>query len=186
MRGERLLLRAGGYLVGLACQRLPRGTRQERYREWTAELPAILHDPQTRPAALRAARMLSYAADTLRGSVMTTSRTRHRDPVFLVLFLIGAVAWRIWTAVRVPGDGQNYLQLAWALLFLAYAIGRLAHCTTRAAALLLISSTLMLVAADCWAAAQAPADWVNYPFPAALVLLAGWWLIRRWTATRRA
>jgi hypothetical protein len=50
MRGERLLLRTGEYLVGRACQRLPPDIREERYREWSAELPAILHDPQVRPA----------------------------------------------------------------------------------------------------------------------------------------
>ena len=48
MRGERQLLRLGEYLLRRACQRLPRGIRQERYREWAAELPAILQDPQIR------------------------------------------------------------------------------------------------------------------------------------------
>ena len=51
MRGERQLLRIGEYVVGRACRRLPRDIREERYREWAAELPAILHDPQVRPAA---------------------------------------------------------------------------------------------------------------------------------------
>jgi Clp amino terminal domain, pathogenicity island component len=71
MRGERRLLRLGEYLVGRACQRLPPGVREERYREWTAELPVILQDPQVRFAPRRAVRMLGYAADMLRGTIMT-------------------------------------------------------------------------------------------------------------------
>ena len=34
MRGERCALRAGEYLVSLACRRLPARIRQERYQEW--------------------------------------------------------------------------------------------------------------------------------------------------------
>ena len=79
MRGERRLLRLGEYLVGRACQRLPPEVREERYREWAAELPAILHDPQVRPAPWRAVRMLGYAADTLRGTAMTPGWARGRD-----------------------------------------------------------------------------------------------------------
>jgi hypothetical protein len=65
MRAERALLRTGEYLVGRACRRLPPETRDERYREWAAELPAILHDPQIRLAPRRAVRMLGYAATTV-------------------------------------------------------------------------------------------------------------------------
>ena len=35
MRGERWR-RLGEYLVGRACQQLPRDIREERYREWVA------------------------------------------------------------------------------------------------------------------------------------------------------
>ena len=41
MRGERQLLRIGEYLVRRACRPLPPDVREERYREWAAELPAI-------------------------------------------------------------------------------------------------------------------------------------------------
>jgi hypothetical protein len=50
MRGERALLRLGESLVRRACRRLPRTVREDRYREWAAELPAILHDPEIRLA----------------------------------------------------------------------------------------------------------------------------------------
>ena len=76
MRGERRLLRLGEYLVGRACQQLPPDVREERYREWAAELPAILCDPQVRLAPRRAVRMLGYPVDTLRGTIMTPGRAR--------------------------------------------------------------------------------------------------------------
>jgi F-type H+-transporting ATPase subunit b len=78
MRGERQLLRIGDYLVGRACRRLPQEIRAERYWEWTAELPAILHDSQIRPAPRRAVRMLAYAADTVRATALTPTRAKRR------------------------------------------------------------------------------------------------------------
>ncbi|MGH3219925.1 MAG: DivIVA domain-containing protein [Streptosporangiaceae bacterium] len=77
MRGERRLLRIGEYLIARACAHLPAGARQERYREWVAELPAILHDPGVRPAARRAARMLGYACGTIRGTALAPGSARR-------------------------------------------------------------------------------------------------------------
>src|SRR6202034_3770069 len=92
MKGERQLTRLGEYLVSRACQRLPQDTREERCQEWAAELPAILHDPQVRFAPWRAARMLAYAADTLRGAAMTPGRIpgpiARRGLAFNLLFLV--------------------------------------------------------------------------------------------------
>jgi hypothetical protein len=48
-------------LIRRSCRRLPAEARDERYREWAAEIPAILEDPGIRPAILRRARALSYA-----------------------------------------------------------------------------------------------------------------------------
>jgi hypothetical protein len=78
MRGERWLLRTGEFLVGRAARHLPAAARAERYREWAAELPVILGDPEIKPAAARAARMLWFAADTLRGAVLGPGPARHR------------------------------------------------------------------------------------------------------------
>jgi hypothetical protein len=86
MRGERRLLGVGRFLVARAARRLPAAARDERRREWEAELPVILGDPEIKPAAARAARMLSFAADTLRGTVLRSGpgparhRGAHRDP----------------------------------------------------------------------------------------------------------
>jgi hypothetical protein len=77
MRGERWLLRTGEFLVGRAARHLPAAARAERYREWTAELPVILRDPDIKPAAARAARMLWFAADTLRGAALGPGLARR-------------------------------------------------------------------------------------------------------------
>ena len=128
MKGERRLLGIGEYLIGRACQRLPKGIREERHREWVAELPAILHDPQVRLASWRAVRMLGYAADTLRGTAMTHARARRRPPrmtALLCLLLVAGlvpVVWNIWTTVRTPGHALNYAQLTSSLLLVAFPI----------------------------------------------------------------
>lgn len=83
MNGTGWVLRTGEYLVGRAARYLPRSTREQRHQEWAAELPVILHDPAVRPAARRAARMLWFAADTLRGAAAArytaAGRHAHRD-----------------------------------------------------------------------------------------------------------
>ena len=111
MRGERWLLRIGEYLIVRACRHLPAQARDERYREWVAELPAILRDPGVRPAARRAARVLGYASGTIRGTALTPGSARRvlahtagRAAPFivsgLVLYLLGwAKTPREWAGV---------------------------------------------------------------------------------------
>lgn len=69
---ERLAGRVAEWLIGRACRHLPAAARQERGREWTAELPAILADPDVRPGLLRSARALRFAVGTIR-----TARREH-------------------------------------------------------------------------------------------------------------
>jgi hypothetical protein len=128
MRGERPLLRAGEYLIGRSCRRLPSQIRQERYREWTAELPAILNDPGTRSAVRRAVRMLGYAADTIRGTARTRGRARRRPAArraagigMHVIPEVAAAAFLIWATVTAPGDRVRYL----LTVSLVYGAGRL-------------------------------------------------------------
>ena len=63
-----------------ACRRLPARIREERYQEWLAELPVILHDRDAGPAPLRMVRMLAFAAGTLRGTTLAPGAYRgaHR------------------------------------------------------------------------------------------------------------
>jgi hypothetical protein len=72
--------RIAEHLIRRACRRLPADLRDERYREWAAELPAIIGDPGIRFAFLRSARALRYAAGVAR-------TTRHLPRA------AGAPAW---------------------------------------------------------------------------------------------
>jgi hypothetical protein len=195
MRGERQLLRIGEYLVRRACRPLPPDVREERCREWAAELPAILHDPQVRFAPWRAARMLGYAADTLRGTAMMpgTARgriARLRAAVDVPLPVAGlVVALPAWAVVQAPRDGLNYLRLAWGLLFVAYLIRNRVRPAARMTALLGTSAILAAWAVLLGGAALAPGDWVTYVL-AAVVLLPllahlpfAWWHRRRQART---
>jgi hypothetical protein len=192
MRAERQLLRVGEYLVRRASTPLPKDIREERYREWAAELPAILHDPQIRLAPRRAVRMLGYAADTFRGTALTNLRARRQTPavtaalsVLLVAGLV-LVTWDIWNIVRAPDHPLNYLRLAWSLLLVANPISTLLRSATRVATLIAASGAVAGVAVSLGDAAQAPADWVNYFVAASLVLaLLALWLASRWARTRR-
>jgi hypothetical protein len=188
MRGERALLRAGEYLVDRACRRLPRGTRKDRYREWAAELPAILHDPEIRFAPHRAVRMLGYAADTLRGAARTPGRARRRPPAPYALLLgllfvagLAVTVWSIWDTVGAPGHWVNYLTVAWSLCLAAWPVGQYVRSTARLTQLLFIGGLLAGMVVNIWNAVQAPADWVNY-FAAAcffVVVLLTLWFTRR-------
>jgi hypothetical protein len=188
VRGERGLLRIGEYLIGRACRRLPRETRADRYQEWAAELPAILHDPEIRLAPHRAVRMLSYAADTVRGAALSPSRARRRParpPALLSGLLIMAglmgVVWNIWDTVREPGHWLSYVLLAWSLLVVASSASQYLRPAARMSALILTGSALTGVAVSSWNAAQAPADLANYLAAGVLLsLLLAWWLVSRW------
>jgi DivIVA domain-containing protein len=120
MRGERRLLRIGEYLITRACRRLPTETRDERCREWAAELPAILRDPGTRLAARRAARMLRYAADTIRGTALAPGAARrlmaHMASIAARFTIPGLVAY-IWIRPKTPQD--------WFYIGIGFCIGSL-------------------------------------------------------------
>jgi hypothetical protein len=169
MKAERALLRTGEYLVGRACRGLPPTTRDRRYREWTAELPAILHDPQIGHAPLRAVRMLGYAADTLRGTAMMRGPGRRRasaifTPVLGVIFAVALVtsAWSVWETVQAPGNWVNYVRVAWSLLLTAWPVSHYVRATARTTGLIFVSSCLAGIAVYIGDAVQAPGDWANY------------------------
>jgi hypothetical protein len=194
---ERQLLRLGEYLVRRACRRLPEDVREERYREWAAELPAILHDPQVRPAPRRAVRMLGYAADTLRGTARTSLRARAarhmtaETAFYLPLAVVGLalVASSIHDTVRAPGHGLNYVQLAWELLLVAWPISKLARSAEHTGILIALSGCLAGVVFYFWSAALAPGDWVNYFLGTFFILLGSVALVvlaRRRARARRA
>jgi DivIVA domain-containing protein len=133
MRGERPLLRTGEYLIARACRHLPAEARDERYREWVAELPAILRDPGVRPAARRAARMLRYASGTIRGTALTPGSARrvmaHTASMAAPVLITGLVAYLLGWA-KTP---QEWIGLGIGCLLGSLTISgcRLAYRRTR-------------------------------------------------------
>ena len=122
--GERRLLRIGEYLIARACRYLPAGARDERYREWVAELPAILRDPGVTPAARRAARMLRYASGTIRGTALTPGSARRvMAPIAgtAASFIIAGLCW-----AKTPQD-WIYVGIGCLLGSLAISGCRLAY-----------------------------------------------------------
>jgi hypothetical protein len=119
---ERALLHAGEYLIRRACSRLPPEIRADRYREWTAELPAILHDQQITLAPRRAMRMLAYAADTLRGTAVTPGSVRGlRSPaVLMTVYLVIFVVMGPWIAAG-PTARRNLPEVLIAIVLAIFA-----------------------------------------------------------------
>ncbi len=78
MSGVPPARRAGETLIRAACRRLPASARAERYREWTAELPAILKDDTIRSPTMRVLRMLAFCAG-IYWSARRLSRSQRRD-----------------------------------------------------------------------------------------------------------
>jgi hypothetical protein len=105
VRGERWLLRVGELLVGRAARHMPPGTREQRYQEWVAELPVILGDPGIRSAAARAARMLWFAADTVRGASVRPGRSRgaHRGGAGKTVLMLGVLVALVCLPVVLIG-----------------------------------------------------------------------------------
>ena len=61
MSGTPHVQRIAERLIRASCRRLPGELRAERYQEWSAELPAILHDETICSGLIRAMRALSYS-----------------------------------------------------------------------------------------------------------------------------
>src|ERR1700735_580893 len=92
-------------LIRRACRHLAAETRDERYREWTAELPAILHDPDIRPAPRRAVRALLYAADhtrTARKLPAAASQPRPRPGLAALLGTVVRCLLAVLTFAAAP------------------------------------------------------------------------------------
>jgi hypothetical protein len=114
VRGERWLLRLGEILTRIASRRLPRRVRDERCREWMAELPVILHDPDGGRWPRRAARMLGYALDTIRGTTVGPKPARYQGthsgkpddwwvPVLAVAAVLVVLPGLVVLALALPG-----------------------------------------------------------------------------------
>jgi hypothetical protein len=189
MKGERGLLRTGEFLLARAVRRLPGRVRDERYREWAAELPAILRDPSLGPSWRRAARMLGYALDTIRGAALRPGQDRYhgahrgRDPraavktarwlLFLPAALGGLLAFLslslLLTYLVSLGTGLGLWPAA-GVAFMLVMIGLLAgHFLPRRA---FAVGTVLLGSWLIYLFAASPAGWPAGP--PALARISGW------------
>jgi hypothetical protein len=142
MTGERWLLRAGEFLVRRAARHLPAAARDERYREWAAELPVILGDPEIKPAAARAARMLWFAADTVRGAALGPGPARHRGA-----HRGGAGFKNARKSARWLGEGCALLTMMAVLLAgLAFLVYRVIFVVSLAAYVSCVLTSLVILA----------------------------------------
>jgi hypothetical protein len=66
--GAPLVRQLADWRIRRACRRLPEDMREECYREWMAEIPAILGDPGGGRGFVRAVRALSYSAGISRAT----------------------------------------------------------------------------------------------------------------------
>ena len=105
----------------------------------------------------------------------------------VLTFGLVSTALNILTIVQVPGQPQNYVQLAWSVLLVAFPISVLARSALRTSMLIFTGSTLAGLVVCLWNAALSRGDWVN-DFWAALFLVLAlvWWLVIRWARARRA
>jgi hypothetical protein len=113
--GQRL----AAYLIRRACRRLPQDIRGELIREWTAELPAILDDPDIRLAPLRTARALRFAAGTRASARLLLRAGGRTSPLRLPRgVLLASAAVVIWVAGAEAGDAYP-LSGEWGYLYIA-------------------------------------------------------------------
>ena len=145
MSGPVTVQRIAEGLIRVSCRRLPEDVRSERFREWSAELPAILDDESVRPGFMRSLRALSYAA----GIAATTRRLspragrsrraaasgwrdgaiRVRPPNLAVRAMAGLAVWLIVVSTVILVLRAFGHQSAWPfVVILALAGGFAAFC----------------------------------------------------------
>jgi hypothetical protein len=103
MTRSRAAQRAAEWLIRRACRRLPGDARDERYREWAAEVPAILHDPELRFAVRRSARALRFAAGTFTSARRSPGAIRYRPDA--AAFASAGVRLLISVGIWIVGVG---------------------------------------------------------------------------------
>jgi hypothetical protein len=139
--GTRLVQRVAERLIGAACRRLPAEVRDERFREWMAELPAILDDESIRPPWLRGLRALAFCAGISRStrqlnrparagsgrignSRWRTGAPRTRPPDTAVRVAIGLGAYIVFVAGLITVMTTHPDPRGWPfLLMVALGIG---------------------------------------------------------------
>ena len=107
-----------GYLIRRACRRLPEDICGDRYREWAAELAAILDDPDIRLPAVRAARALGFAVGICTSARLLSRPERSGSFRLPRAVLLAAGAIIIWVAA-VEVASVYPLDGAWTYMYVA-------------------------------------------------------------------
>ncbi|HZU56663.1 MAG TPA: hypothetical protein VFA06_12395 [Actinocrinis sp.] len=126
-------LRAAEQVVRRGCRHLPESTREEREREWIAELPIIVSDPDLRFAWVRRVKLLLFAAGVtwvaLRAAKTTRAR-REKTRSLGAKLLWAAETFTPFTLAFVPVIGLSIAEMIFPKLLspnnypLLYAVGR--------------------------------------------------------------
>jgi Phospholipase_D-nuclease N-terminal len=134
------------WLIRTACRQLPVDVRAEQYREWTAELPAILDDQSIRPQFLRSLRALTFCigistttrqlsrpararSRRTRNSQWRTGAIRVRPPDVAVRMAVGLAAWLVIVATVIALGRTLHPPPGWLVtLVLPLGIGFDAFC----------------------------------------------------------
>jgi hypothetical protein len=123
MRSHDWVLDLSDQLIRHACLSLAEPERYERYQEWTGELPAILYDPELRPAFRRISRTLVFALDQHR-TTMSSGTILLLVPLWIVTSLIGgplvaagalgAIFFGFWSILDDNLHGVLFLEVSGA------------------------------------------------------------------------
>jgi hypothetical protein len=134
------------WLIRTACRQLPADVRAEQYREWTAEVPAILDDQSIRPRFLRALRAFTFCigistttrqlgrpararSRRTRDSQWRTGAIRARPPDVAVRLAVGLAVWLVIVATVITLGRTLRHSPGWLVtLVLPLAIGFAAFC----------------------------------------------------------
>lgn len=119
MSGTQPVQRIAEQLIRVSCRRLPADERAEHYKEWSAEVPAILCDTSVRLPMLRAVRALRYSAGisrTTRYLCRTGSGVRRPST-----WRDGAIRVRPGTALRLVIGVAIWLVVVLAVVSLVRA-----------------------------------------------------------------
>jgi len=112
-------VRLARWITWHACRALPEPERQDRYREWAAELPEFMTDPCAGPLPWRGAKMLLCALDHHRGARRLSRAAGHRGVAraesaavalrtACILFLIAAMSSAGMGTNWSLGEGGGY------------------------------------------------------------------------------
>jgi hypothetical protein len=110
-------------LIRLSCRRFPKDIRDERYREWTAELPAILDDPDIRFRVHRDVRALRFAA----GHASPRLRQPGAGKLLTVAVILVAVG------IAAIASGRQLILLLWSISMASLALVMLRKSVSKSA-----------------------------------------------------